>query len=197
MVARDPRHLGFALLVCALGCDPGPSSSSVSPQVGDDGLPTPLNKLSGPSCQQSFRVGSAVEGFELASVEGDKTISPRGYRGRVMVLNFWGTWCKPCLEELPQFDQLYRRYHDHGMTLVAVATDEDPDPVEAFIDKHKLEAKVALAGEDAAGAYDRPNFPFTFVIDGQGTIVAAYEFVDEACLGDLEQVIRDELLKLE
>jgi peroxiredoxin len=159
-------------------------------------LPKPTHKLSKATCQQRFSVGEKVKGFRLPSVDGDKTISPNGYRKRVLLLNFWGTWCKPCLEELPEFDRLYRKYRKHGLTLVAVATDEEPEPVQAFIDKHKLKAKIALAGEAAAGAYNRPNFPFTFVVDGAGNIVAAYEFIDGNCMGDLEQVIRDELEKL-
>ncbi|PRQ01343.1 Thiol-disulfide oxidoreductase ResA [Enhygromyxa salina] len=162
-----------------------------------DPLPKPAHKLTGPACQQSFAVGSKVKGFRLPSVDGEKTISPNGYRKRVLLLNFWGTWCKPCLKELPEFDRLYRKYRKHGLTLVAVATDEEPKAVQAFIDKHKLRAKVALAGEEAAGAYNRPNFPFSFVIDGSGKIVAAYEFIDDSCMGDLEQVIRDELEKLD
>lgn len=159
-------------------------------------LPKPAHKLSGPTCQQKFAVGDKVKGFRLPSVDGDKTISPTGYRNRVVLLNFWGTWCKPCLKELPEFDRLYRKYRKNGLTLVAVATDEEPAAVQEFIDKHKLRAKVALDGEEAAGAYNRPNFPFSFVVDGSGKIVAAYEFIDDSCMGDLEQVIRDELEKL-
>lgn len=160
-------------------------------------LPKPTYKLSGPKCQQNFNVGTKVKSFRLPSVDGQKTISSSGYRNRVVLLNFWGTWCKPCLKELPEFDRLYRKYRKHGLTLVAVATDEDAEPVQAFIDKHKLKAKVALEGEDVAGAYNRPNFPFSFVVDGSGKIIAAYEYIDESCMGDLEQVIRDELDKLD
>lgn len=178
----------------------GPDSpSEVEAPAADvrEPLPKPIHKLSGPKCQQSFSVGTKVKSFRLPSVEGEKTISPTGYRNRVVLLNFWGTWCKPCLEELPEFDRLYRKYRAHGLTLVAVATDEEPKLVQEFIDKHKLRARIALAGEEAAGVYNRPNFPFSFVIDGSGKIVAAYDFIDSSCMGDLEQVIRDELEKLE
>lgn len=156
-------------------------------------LPKPIHKLAENKCRKSFAVGQKVKGFKLTSADGKKTISPRGYRGRVMLLNFWGTWCKPCLKELPEFDRLYRKYRRHGLTLVAVATDEDAEAVEAFGDKHKLIAKLALAGEEAAGAYNRPNFPFSFVVAPDGTIVAAYDYVDKGCLGDLELVIREQL----
>ncbi|MCA9682763.1 MAG: TlpA family protein disulfide reductase [Myxococcales bacterium] len=157
-------------------------------------LPKPIYKASGGKCQKTFAVGEKVKNFKLPSVDGKKNISPSSYRGRVVLLNFWGTWCKPCLEELPKFDRIYRKYRNHGLTLVAVATDEEAaGPVQDFIDKHKLAAKVALDGEDAAGAYNRPNFPFSFLIDETGKIVASYEFVDDSCLGDLEQAIRTEL----
>ena len=169
---------------------PGTANADAEP------LPKPIHQLKGKTCQASFNVGSKIKGFKLPNVDGTKDISPANYRKRVMLLNFWGTWCKPCLKELPEFDRLYRKYRKHGLTLVAVATDEDAEPVQAFIDKHKLRAKVALEGEEVAGAYNRPNFPFSFVVDGTGTIVAAYEYIDDACMGDLEQVIRDELEKL-
>jgi peroxiredoxin len=170
--------------------------SETAPGVREP-LPKAIHKLSGPKCQQTFSVGTKVKAFRLPSVDGQKTISPTAYRNRVVLLNFWGTWCKPCLEELPEFDRLYRKYRSHGLTLVAVATDEEPKLVQEFIDKHKLRAKIALAGEAAAGVYNRPNFPFSFVIDGTGKIVAAYDFIEPSCMGDLEQVIRDELEKLE
>jgi thiol-disulfide isomerase/thioredoxin len=159
-------------------------------------LPKPIHKPGDGKCVKKFAVGEKVKGFKLPSLAGDKTVSPAGYRNRVMLLNFWATWCKPCLEELPEFDRLYRKYRSHGMTLVAVTTDEDPKPVQAFVDQHKLVAKIALKGEVAASAYDRPQFPFSFVVDGDGTIIAAFDFVNDACLGDLEQVIRSALERL-
>ena len=186
--------IGSALLLALSGCD---SPSTAQPgESADGGLPAPAYELAGEVCRERFNVGESVKAFELPSLDGNSTIAPSQYAGRVMVLNFWGTWCKPCLEELPAFGSLHRMYFNHGMSLVAVATDEDPGPVQAFVDKHALVADIALSGEDAAGAYGRPEFPYTFVVNGEGTIVAAYQFVDGACMGDLEQVVRDELAKL-
>jgi peroxiredoxin len=187
---------GEVAVADAGGGDGGASEPAPAAGVREP-LPKPIHKLTPPKCQQSFSVGTKVKAFRLPSLDGEKTISPTAYRNRVVLLNFWGTWCKPCLEELPEFDRLYRKYRAHGLTLVAVATDEEPKLVQEFIDKHKLRAKIALAGEAAAGVYNRPNFPFSFVIDGTGKIVAAYDFIEPSCMGDLEQVIRDELDKLE
>jgi peroxiredoxin len=178
------------------GADPTPTTAPTTTAAREP-LPKPLHKPSDGRCIKKFAVGEQVKGFRLPSLTGDKTISPAGYRNRVVLLNFWATWCKPCLAELPEFDRLYRKYRKHGMTLVAVTTDEDAKAVQTFVDQHKLAAKIALAGEKAAGEYGRPNFPFSFVVDGHGTIVAAFDYVDDACLGDLEQVIRDALEQLD
>lgn len=145
------------------------------------------------SCRVSMQVGNKLKSFKLPSLDGKKTISSSGYRGRVVLVNFWATWCKPCIKELPDLDRLYRKYRNNGMTFVAVATDEEPEGVQKIVDDLKLAAKIAIAGEAAASAYDHPNFPFSFVVDGDGKIVAAYEAINESCLGDLESVIRDQL----
>lgn len=178
--------------------EPEPEKSEPKPKKSERAsLPKPIHKPGDGSCVKKFAVGQKVKNFRLPNLAGDKTISPAGYRNRVVLLNFWATWCKPCLEELPEFDRLYRKYRRHGMTLVAVTTDEDPKLVQDFVDDHKLAAKIALSGEEAAGQYNRPQFPFSFVVDGDGTIIAAFDYVDDACLGDLEAVIRESLEQLD
>ena len=157
-------------------------------------LPAPLFRGAREGCGGAAGVGQRVKNFKLATPEG-KTVSPSYYRGRVVLLNFWGTWCKPCLQELPEFSRLYRRYRKYGLTLVAVATDEDAEKVQAFLDEKKIAAKVGLGGEATAGAYGDRNFPFTFVIDSGGVIRAAYDGYKEGCLGALEADIRDALEK--
>ena len=72
-------------------------------------LPAPMFPKVREGCGGAPGVGQKVKGFKLKSTSG-KTIAPSYYRGRVVLLNFWGTWCKPCLKELPEFSRLYRRY---------------------------------------------------------------------------------------
>lgn len=166
----------------AAGNDPGP-------------LPKPIYTQVDASCGKGPGVGQRVKGFKLETTTGKK-ISPGSYRNRVVLLNFWGTWCKPCLEELPEFSRLYRRYRKHGLTLVAVATDEDAGAVDEFIKSKKISAKVAIGGEGAAGEYGDRTFPFTFVVDGNGVIRAAYDGYKPKCMGKLEADIREQLGKL-
>lgn len=164
-------------------------------KAGPGPLPKPLYSSVDPSCGKAPGVGQRVKQFRLETTKG-KTISPASYRNRVVLLNFWGTWCKPCLKELPEFARLYRRYRKHGLTLVAVATDEDVGAVDEFIKSKKISAKVAIGGEGAAGEYGSRTFPFTFIVDGKGVIRAAYDGYKPKCMGKLEADIRAQLEKL-
>lgn len=178
--------------------DPGtsePTSEPAEQARAKPSLPGQVHKQVDDSCGKGPGVGSKVKSFKLQTPNG-KSISPGMFRGRVVLLNFWGTWCKPCLEELPEFDRLYRRYRKHGLSLVAVATDEDPAAVQAFLDKRKIAAKVAIGGEATASAYGAQQFPFTFVVDADGVIRGSYSGYKEKCMGKLEQDIREELEKI-
>lgn len=171
---------------------PAPEPAGKTTTASATELPKPLFKSVKESCGRDKGVGTKLKPFRLKNLEGKEVTNGR-YRKRVMLVNFWGTWCAPCLKELPEFDRLYRRYRKHGMTLVAIATDEDAEPVKELVAKRKLRAKVLLGGEDYAGQYGAPNFPFTYVVDTSGTIVGSYHGYKEDCMGKLEADIRSAL----
>ncbi len=172
--------------------DPEPATEAPTGTKTASALPKPLFKDVKASCGRDAGVGTKLKSFRLKDLEGQEITNGR-YRKRVMLVNFWGTWCAPCLKELPEFDRLYRRYRKAGMTLVAIATDEDAEPVKALVAKRKLKAKVLLGGEAYAGQYGAPNFPFTYVVDTSGTIVGSYHGYKEDCMGKLEDDIRNAL----
>lgn len=163
-----------------------------APAVEAAALPKALHTKIDASCGKDEGLGTKLKPFDLKTVDGKSTTN-KSLRGRVSLVNFWGTWCKPCLKELPEFDQLYRRYRKHGMTLVAIATDEDPTPVKEYIGKRKLAAKVLIGAEDYAGEYGSPKFPFTFVVDEKGVIRGSYRGYRPECMGKLEQDLRKQL----
>jgi peroxiredoxin len=171
---------------------PAEAAPAGDPVAAAPGLPAALHTKVDQSCGRDPGVGTAAVPFSLKSPEG-KDVSLASLRGKVVLLNFWGTWCKPCLKELPEFDRLVRHYKKHGAVLVAVATDTEPDKVLEFARSAKLAAKLALGGEDLAKKYDSPNFPFSFVIDDKGTIRGSYRGFRQECLGRLEQDLRTSL----
>ncbi len=155
-------------------------------------LPKVLHGKVDASCGKDEGVGQKLKSFALKSVDG-KPLSHKSWKGRVLLVNFWGTWCKPCLKELPEFEQLYRRYKKHGLTLVALATDEDPAPVKEYLDSRKISAKVAIGAEDYAGQYGSTKFPFSFVVDTKGVIRASFRGYRPECIGKVEAEVRKEL----
>jgi len=96
------------------------------------------------------------------------------YLGKVIVVNFWATWCVPCVKEMPSFESLYRRYRSQGLTLLAVSLDKgDSTKVQEFADKYKLSFPILLDTEGVAEKlYPSFSIPFTYVIDKQGRVVA-------------------------
>ena len=156
-------------------------------------LPKPLHGKLDAACGNDPGVGEKLKAFSLPGIEGDKTVTQGTFKGRVLVVNFWGTWCKPCLKELPEFDQIYRRYRKHGMTLLAIATDEDAQAVKDIVSEKKWGAKIAIAGEAYAQQYGSAKFPFTFVVDHKGVIQASYRGYKPECMGQLEADIREQL----
>ncbi|MBL4684546.1 MAG: TlpA family protein disulfide reductase, partial [Nannocystaceae bacterium] len=194
----SPAHPATADPVVAKpAADPAPPATTEPTASGGSALvlPKPLHRSVKKSCGKDPGVGQRLKSFKLPTTEAGKTYSNGTFRGRVLLVNFWGTWCKPCLKELPKFAQLYRRYRKHGMTLLAIATDDDADAVKDTLAKKKIAAKVAIAGEDYAGKYESPDFPFTFVVDHKGVIVASYFGYEPDCMGKLEADIREQLEK--
>ena len=111
--------------------------------------------------------------FSLRNLKGNME-GLDDHLGKVIVVNFWATWCVPCVKEMPSFENLYRRYRSQGLTLLAVSLDKgDSTKVQEFADKHKLSFPILL---DTKGVAEKlyPSFsiPFTYVIDKHGRVVA-------------------------
>lgn len=169
-----------------------PASAGPPKTAASQPLPPPLYTKVDDKCGRDPGVGTTALPFALKTADG-KDLSMASLRGKVVLLNFWGTWCKPCLKELPEFDRLVRHYRKHGAVLVAVATDTDPEKVLEFARERKLAAKLVLGGEELAKQYDSPNFPFSFVVDDRGTIRGSYRSYKPECIGKIEQDIRTSL----
>ncbi|MFQ5450193.1 MAG: TlpA disulfide reductase family protein [Nitrospinaceae bacterium] len=118
-------------------------------------------------------VGYLAPGFVLKNLEG-KRVRLDSFRGRVVLLNFWATWCAPCRLEMPSFEHLYRRYRSRGLTVLAVSLDKAADArVRSFAEDYGLSFPVLLDPESRAERlYPSPSIPFTFVIDQSGRVVA-------------------------
>lgn len=116
--------------------------------------------------------------FSLPDRAGD-TRSIGDFGDRVVLLNFWATWCPPCLEEIPALDELHRDLGDQGLSVVGVAL-EDAEPVRDFAEEHEVGYPLLVGGREAfdiAAEYGnaRGTLPYSVVIDRSGTIRATHQ----------------------
>jgi peroxiredoxin len=102
-----------------------------------------------------------------------KPVSSDQFKGKVVVLDFWATWCTPCKAEIPGYIELQRKYGADGLVFIGVSVDQDGElVVKKFIKDHGINYTVVLAGDsDIQSAYgDISVIPTTFIIDRQGQI---------------------------
>ena len=113
-------------------------------------------------------------GFSLPGLAGG-SISLEHYRGSFVLLNFWATWCPPCLEEMPSMERLSRRLEEHRFAVLAVSLDEEgAAAVAPFIERLEVTFAVALdPASKVATLYGANELPTTFLIDPQGRVIAA------------------------
>ncbi len=109
-----------------------------------------------------------AEDFALPTPDGG-SFKLSAQRGKVVLVNFWATWCPPCLEEMPAMERLWRRHKDAGFVLVAISLDADPKKVPPFVSARKFSFPIAVDPKMAvAERYGVRALPSSFVVDRQG-----------------------------
>jgi len=124
--------------------------------------------------------------FKLTSIDG-KPLSLAALRGKVILLNFWATWCGPCRAEVPDLVELQNKYKDKLQVLGLVTDDDDEDAVRKFVDSFGINYPVAMATPDIRGQYGGiPALPTSFVIDLEGRVVQKHEGLRDPVLYETE-----------
>lgn len=115
------------------------------------------------------RIGSPAPDFTIT--DADRTVSLDQFRGKVVVLNFWATWCDPCVEEIPSLVQMQQDMRPRGVVVVAVSIDEDADAYHQFLKNHGVNVlTVRDPSQKTNDMYGTFKFPETYIIDRQGII---------------------------
>ena len=119
------------------------------------------------------------------------------YKGRVVLLNFWATWCHGCVLEIPWFIEFQERYKEKGLTIIGVSIDDSWKPVKAFVEEKKVNYPIVLDTEGLRKIYELNSMPMTLLIDRSGAIAASYiGVVDKgACESKLRTLLEENALK--
>jgi peroxiredoxin len=114
--------------------------------------------------------------WELKDMAG-RTVKLSDFKGKVILLDFWATWCPPCREEIPGLIELQKKFGDRGLVVIGVSLDDGGvDVVKPFINKLGINYPVLMGTEEVARKYgDIQAIPTTFIIDRAGNIAAGHE----------------------
>jgi thiol-disulfide isomerase/thioredoxin len=141
-----------------------------APPVASSAPPQPDSRSVFIDANEVARVEESAPDFQMPLFDGS-VINLSDYRGDVVVLNFWASWCGPCRWEMPAFERMYQEYGDKGVMFVGVAVSDDPADAKAFADEIGVTYPIgADFASRIARVYRPTTMPTTFFIDREGVI---------------------------
>lgn len=122
--------------------------------------------------------GEPAPSFELANLDG-KAVSLGDLKGKILLINFWASWCMPCVSEMPALQNLYSRLKDEGFVVVAIGVDDDKASLKSFAQEYGLTFPILI---DETGltkkAYGVRGVPESFFVDREGRMIMVPDLTD-------------------
>lgn len=127
-------------------------------------------------CGKAVTKGEPAAPFSLSSLVTEQKLNLSDYKGKVVYLDFWASWCKPCIESFPKLDELHEKYKDQGFAVIAVNLDQSKDLARAFLKTNKVGYPVVYdEGAKVAGIYGVSAMPSSYFIDKKGIVRLAHQ----------------------
>ncbi len=118
--------------------------------------------------------GDQAPGFQVTDAQG-VGIGLADYGGKVVLLNFWATWCPPCVQEMPSLNSIYEELSDRGFVVVGISVDEDADQYQTFLDSAGVTFPTARDPERSVSArYGTMKYPESYLISREGRVLRKY-----------------------
>ena len=133
------------------------------------------------------RIGNAAPGFTITDAE--RTVSLNQFHGKPVVLNFWASWCQPCIEETPSLVAMQKLVGDNVVVL-AVSEDSDDTAYKQFIREHQVDLLTVRDNQKTNELYGTFRYPETYIIDGNGKIVRKFIGATDWTSPDIVQYLK-------
>jgi cytochrome c biogenesis protein CcmG/thiol:disulfide interchange protein DsbE len=121
--------------------------------------------------ERVVNVGDSAPNFSIMASNG-KEMTRSNFGGKVLLLNFWATWCQPCVQELPSLDRLAQRFKSRGLVVLGVSIDKDEAAYRQFLTRFRLAFPTARDPEQKINLdYGTVQYPETYIIDSSGKVI--------------------------
>ena len=139
------------------------------------------------------RVGDAAPDFKVVTETG-RTITPASFGGKLLVLNFWASWCQPCVQEVPSLEVFQKEFAAQGVVVLGVSVDKNEKLYHRFLDQFPVSFQVARDPSwDIAANYGTFQLPETYIIDSSGKViqkvVAAQDWTNPAFVQSIKKML--------
>lgn len=125
------------------------------------------------STQAQLQEGTKAPAFTLKNLDG-KSVKLSDFKGKVLIIDFWATWCPPCKAEIPDFIDLYKTYQKKGLVILGIALD-DKEKVSKFAKDYNINYPIVIGDQSISALYGGiTGIPTTFIIDRKGVIKAVH-----------------------
>jgi len=171
---------GLAVVLLVFACDSGAEKSEIAANRSVDNVSSSISA----NTMVRFVLPSAVDGTLIDS---------DAYKGRVRLINFFATWCPPCMEEIPSLIELEDKYGENGFSVIGLSVDQSGrEVVKKFVNKMKINYPVLMADQAVSSAFGGiSGIPVSFLVARDDTVMRRYiGFVDHRILEkDIEEVL--------
>lgn len=118
----------------------------------------------------ALEAGERAPEIGLRDLNG-REVTMASLRGKVVLVDFWASWCEPCAQEMPVLERLYTQYRGQGFTVVGVSIDRDVANARTFLGRHRVSFPIVHdGGQQVAGRYRPPRMPSSYIIDRSGVV---------------------------
>ncbi|BCG63594.1 MAG: cytochrome c biogenesis protein CcmG, thiol:disulfide interchange protein DsbE [Methyloprofundus sp.] len=140
---------------------------------------------------QALEIGQVAPNFSLPSLTSDANRTLSQYRGQVVYVDFWASWCAPCRTSFPLLEKLYKTNKDKGFTLVAINMDEELVAVTQFLQMYPTSFELLRDAEGQwADAYGIETMPTSYIIDKKGVIRHIHNGFSKDDIVDIERIVK-------